>query len=135
MASLEKDNRGCKLMNKEKFRQALIDTLEEMGLDAYKQKYKIYPVIEKGKKYNSKDDFVRLLVFPPDRISKLQLDFEDAITRFSIFEPCYPLWIDVSVGDNNIVELYTSLRFRRPSELQRKETGHEPFKLVNSSEK
>lgn len=50
--------------------------------------------------------------------------------RFSIFEPYYPLWVDVYVKEKNIVELHTSLRFRKPSELLRRETGNAPFKLV-----
>ena len=51
--------------------------------------------------------------------------------RFSVFEPYYPLWIDVYTKEKDIIELHTSLRFRKPSELQRREAGNEPFKFVD----
>ena len=47
---------------------------------------------------------------------------QEVVKRFSVFEPYYPLWIDVYVNGNDITELHTSLRFRKPSELLRRAT-------------
>lgn len=117
-------------MNKTIFEEHLIKVLGHKGIDAKKSNYVIYPILEEGKKYSSKDDFVRLNVFPLDKISNYTFTFEEIVKRFSVFEPYYPLWIDVYVKENNIIELHTSLRFRKPSELLRKETGNAPFMLV-----
>lgn len=52
--------------------------------------------------------------------------------RFSVFEPYYPLWIDIYMKENDIIELCSSLKFRKPSELQRRETGNVPFKIIEN---
>lgn len=117
-------------MNREDFQVHLIMTLVEREIDAKKMKYIIKPIVEKGKKYNSKDDFVRLWVLPPDKICNHLYNFVEVVQQFSIMEPYYPLWINVYVKDENIVELQTSLRFRKPSELHYVETGHPPFKMM-----
>ena len=121
---------GVNMLNKMIFGQHLIDALSNLGLDAKKCNYRIYPIMEEGKKYSTKDEFVRLNVFPCS-ISEYVYLYEDIIMRFSIFEPYYPLWIKVRVkGD--VVELYTSLRFRRPSEVLRNHTGFEPFIVLDN---
>lgn len=117
-------------MDKKVFKENLIKTLAEIGIDATTKEYIIYPIQEEGKKYNSKDDFVRLNVFPLDKISNCSFSFEEVINRFSVFAPYYPLWIDVYLRDDERIDLYTSFRFRKPSELQRKETGHPPFMFM-----
>lgn len=118
-------------MSKERFEHHLILTLQEKGIDARKMNYKITPVLyEKGKKYNSQDDFIRLWVLDPDKLSKKVFDLETVVKVFSVVNPHYPMWINVYVRDEETVELETTIRFRRPSELQRVETGHPPFKLM-----
>ena len=72
-------------MDKTIFGQQLINALAGLGVDARKCSYKIYPIMEEGKKYSTKVDFV---------------------------------------------ELYTSLRFRKPSEVLRNHTGIEPFIIM-----
>lgn len=44
--------------------------------------------------------------------------------------PLYPLWIEVYFKEGGIVELKTSLRFRKPSVIKYKETGHPPFTII-----
>lgn len=117
-------------MNKKIFEKHLVDILAIKGINAKEKKYVIHPILEEGKTYNSKDDFVRLNVFPAEKITNYVFSLEEVISRFSIFEPYYPIWIDIYVKDKETIELHTSLRFRKPSELQRKEYGNEPFKLV-----
>lgn len=118
------------MMNRKIFGTHLIKALNEVGIDAKKCNYIIYPVVEEGKKYNSKDDFIRLNVFPIDKISKYIFTFEEILQRFSVLEPYYPLWIKVYVKEDDTVELHTSLRFRKPSEVLKNETGTEPFKMM-----
>lgn len=38
--------------------------------------------------------------------------------------------MDATLKENDIIELHTSMRFRKPSELLRQETSNELFKLV-----
>ncbi len=119
-----------KMMNKTIFEEHLINVLDDKGIDAKKCNYVIFPILEKDKKYNSKDDFVRLSVFPLDKISNYIFSFDEIVKRFSIFEPYYPLWIDVYVKENDIIELHTSLRFRKPSVLLQRGTKNAPFIFV-----
>ena len=118
------------MMNRTVFGAHLVKVLEMAGIDARNSYYVIYPVFEEGKKYNSKDDFVRLNVFPEGKISNYKFTFDEILQRFSVFEPYYPLWVNVCIKDGDVIELYTSLRFRKPSEVLKSGTGMEPFKLV-----
>lgn len=113
------------------FEKHLIQILDKVGIDARKSNYVICPVFEEGKKYSSKDDFVRLNVFPVDKISNYIFTFEDIMQRFSIFEPYYPLWVNVYVREDDIIELHSSMRFRKPSEVFKNVTGTEPFKVMS----
>lgn len=121
-------------MNRAVFEAHLLDLLLENGLDALSCKYIISPVFEEGKKYTSKDDFVRLNVFPIEKIKGNTYSFDEVGQRFSVIEPYYPIWIDVHVKEPGIIELKTSMRYRRPSELWRRETGREPFMFVGEGE-
>lgn len=117
-------------MNRAVFEAHLLDLLLENGLDALSCKYIISPVFEEGKKYTSKDDFVRLNVFPTCKIKDKIYSFDEAVQRFSVLEPYYPIWIDVYVKEPGVIEMKTSMRYRRPSDLRRRETGREPFMFV-----
>lgn len=118
------------MMNKKIFEAHLVKILSENGIDAKRSNYVICPELENGKKYSSKDDFVRLNVFPIDKISNYMFPLEEVVKRFSIFEPYYPLWIKIYVKEDDTIELHTSLRFRRPSEVLKNETGTEPFRMM-----
>lgn len=118
------------MLNKKIFGEHLTTALAAVNVDAKSGRYKIYPILEDGKKYTSKDDFVRLNVFPPDKISQNVYTFDDIVQRFSVFEPYYPLWVHIYIkGD--IIELHTSLRFRKPSVVLHQNTGTEPFTVIN----
>ena len=119
-------------MNRAVFETHLIDLLLDNGLDARGCKYMISPVYEEGKKYTSKDDFVRLNVFPMEKIKDKIYSFDEIGQIFSVFAPYYPIWIDVYVKEPGVIELRTSMRYRRPSELWRRETGREPFMFVEA---
>lgn len=122
-------------MDKKIFSNNLIKLLEKQGIDATNKEYLIVPIFEEGKKYSSKDDFVRLLVFPPDKIANKEFCFEDIVQRYSVFEPLYPMWIDVYQKDEKTIVLYSSMRFRRPSEIihGHGEDGYKPFRYIEDN--
>lgn len=120
-------------MNRKEFRDNLLCALSEKNINGEEQNYIITPVIEKGKKYNSLDDYMRLTLFTKENLNGRTLDLESVVKIFASLEPYFPLWIDIYILEKNIVELRTSLRFRKPSELSRKETGHPPFKIMNEN--
>lgn len=122
-------------MNKKIFSENLINTLQEYSIDAGQMNYRVVPVFERGKKYSSKDDFMRLNVFPPDKISDRVFSFEDIIQRYSIFEPLYPMWIDVYKKDDKNIILYSSMRYRKPSEIMNREGGYKPFIFLEDDSK
>lgn len=126
-------------MNKLTFKNNLIKVIEELTAKSNilldeRFKFVVVPIIENGKKYSSTDDYLRLWLFSENNLKNRYLNFEQVVEMFSGLAPLFPLWINVSVKDSNestfIVELQTSLRFRKPSQIQNQETGHPPFKAV-----
>lgn len=70
---------------------------------------------------------MRLTLFNDDNLRGRVFDIETIVTLFSGLAPLFPMWIEVFFREEGIVELKTSLRFRKPSEIKYKETGHPPF--------
>ena len=70
---------------------------------------------------------MRLNIFNENNINGRLFDIEQIVEIFSGLAPLYPLWIKVYFKRSGVVELKTSLRFRKPSEIKHKETGHSPF--------
>lgn len=70
--------------------------------------YRVYPIIENGKNYNSTDDIMRLLILPKPR----KCNFDEVISIFTWKEGFYPLWIKV-IPANQMIILKTSLRMRK----------------------
>lgn len=126
-----------RFMSKEIFKNNLFNAVAELlncsveKISSYK--YIIVPVYEENKKYNSKDDFMRLLYLNEQRINNRHWDIDEIVDLFSGLCPLYPIWIDISIYDkkNKIIELRHSLRFRKPSQLRNVDTGHPPFKVVS----
>lgn len=60
---------------------------------------------------------------------------EEVILMLSRFSPLVPIWINVKYvtyeGDDILMNLECSLRFRKPSLLRNQDTGHAPFKVVS----
>jgi hypothetical protein len=126
-------------MKKSIFKENLLKVLDEISVTMNTKlnrdyKFIVVPVQEEGKSYNSKDDVMRLWLFSDSNIKGKYFDIDSVVDLFSGLEPLYPLWINVSVKENHdeikTIELQTSLRFRKPSELQNQDTGHAPFKAV-----
>ena len=87
-------------MDKFQFRSNLLQVLNEEYKTPENVRFMITTDQETDKKHNSKDDFMRLTVFHGNNINGRLFDIE---------------------------QMKTSLRFRKPSEIKHKETGHPPF--------
>lgn len=87
-------------MNKFQFKSNLLQVLNEEYETPENVRFMITTDQETDKKHNSKDDFMRLTVFHGNNINGRLFDIE---------------------------QMKTSLRFRKPSEIKHKETGHPPF--------
>lgn len=126
-------------MNQETFRSNLLNCIEKIlfeskEIETNKYSFVITPVVEENKKLNSTDDYMRLTVLNKTNLENRYFNIDGVVKIFSGLAPLYPLWIDVLIKefkeDKLIIELKTSLRFRRPSILQNQETGHPPFKAI-----
>lgn len=117
-------------MNKYKFRNNLIQVLHERYENLHDVRFVITMDMEEGKRHNSTDDYLRLTIFNEGNLGGRLLDMEQVVNMFSSLAPLYPLWIKVYFKEKGIVELNTSLRFRKPSVIKYKETGHPPFTVV-----
>ena len=87
-------------MDKFQFKSNLLQVLNEEYETPENVRFMITTDQETDKKHNSKDDFMRLTVFHGNNINGRLFDIE---------------------------QMKTSLRFRKPSEIKHKETGHSPF--------
>ena len=114
-------------MNKFQFKSNLLQVLNEEYETPENVRFMITTDQETDKKHNSKDDFMRLNIFNEDNINGRYFDIEQIVQLFSGLAPLFPLWIKVYFKRSGVVELKTSLRFRKPSEIKHKETGHPPF--------
>lgn len=117
-------------MNKYKFRNNLVQVLHVKYENFQDVRFIITTDMEEGKAHNSKDDYMRLSIFSEGNLGGRLLTIEQVVTMFSSLAPLYPLWIKVYFKEEGIVELNTSLRFRKPSVIKYKETGHPPFTVV-----
>ena len=92
---------------------------------------------ELGKNHNSDDDIMRLgtLLFS-EGIENKEFELDRTVDMLNFTGIRFPLWAEVSLyeikGDSIIIKIRTSSRFRKPSELFYKETGHPPFKVAIS---
>jgi hypothetical protein len=98
------------------------------------RKLLIVPVYEAGANYSSTDDYLRLTLLSEQTIISRLFDSQEAATFLSGPNSSYPLWIEVAPKEDTaeyaLFELKISMRFRKPSELRNKETGHPPFRVV-----
>mgnify|MGYP006865377079 FL=1 len=117
-------------MNKYKFRNNLVQVLQERYENIQDVRFIITTDMEEGKTHNSKDDYLRLSIFNEGNLGGRLLSLEQVVYMFSSLAPLYPLWIEVYFREKGIVELKTSLRFRKPSVIKYKETGHPPFTVI-----
>lgn len=125
-------------LTKQQFHENLLATLNEVLPDNLASekasRFVITPVYEQNVKHTSVDDYLRLALLTNKNIKDRLFDSESLVTFLSGPNSLFPLWINVipkeHTGDYNLFELKISTRFRKPSELKNRETGHPPFKAV-----
>jgi len=94
--------------------------------------FKVKPIFEEGKKYNSTDDVVRLWAYHDINFEKAEYPFNELVKLLSVIEPKFPLWIDIDISnyqDLKRIILNISMRFRKPSQL-RNEGAYPPFRII-----
>jgi hypothetical protein len=126
-------------INKAVFRENFIQTLNEIEaahnikIDD-RSRFVVVPIFEKGKKLNSTDDNLQRWMLNDKNLSNLDLDFKMAADMLGCQVPYCPIWINVALKEIKsgipIIELQISLRFRKPSLLHNKDTGHPPFRAI-----
>ena len=128
-----------KYMDKGTFKDYLLQTLSEISIFQNvklneKSKFIIVPVPESGKSLNSTDEYLHRGMLNEENLNGREFDFDTAVNMLSCMIPLCPIWITVMLkeirGNEPIVELQTSLRFRKPSILHNQETNHPPFKAI-----
>lgn len=127
-----------KEMNKSIFYQNLMKTIDEIikikNVDEEKIRFKIIPIYEKNKPYNSRDDSMRLIALSEKNVGNRLLTIDETVNLVACKSPLVPIWINISLNkmekEKIIFNFETSLRFRKPSLLRNADTGHAPFKAI-----
>lgn len=125
-------------MNKKIFLQNLQDTVDEINLqkkvNPSKCRFKINPIIERGKSMQAKDEMMRLNILNPNRVEGKTFTIDEVVSMLTFFNPLVPIWIDVKLeqytDEEEEFQLDCSLRLRKPSLLRNQESGHPPFRAV-----
>ena len=127
-----------KEMNKSIFYDNLMLTINEIirnrEFNESILRFKIIPVYEKDKSFNGIDDQMRLIALSEKNVGNRLLTVEETVNLVACKSPFVPIWINISLKEMEeeriVFNFQTSLRFRKPSQLRNKETGHPPFKAI-----
>lgn len=99
-----------------------------------KCRFRINPIIERGKSMQAKDEMMRLNIINPNRVRGKTYNADEVVSMLAFFEPLVPIWIDVKLYryTEEVAEfqLDCSVRLRKPSLLRNQESGHPPFRAV-----
>lgn len=131
-----------KYMDLDSFKEYLLKTVDELSFYhnevlGENSKFIITPIEELGKSLNSTDEYLYRGMLNSNNLDGREFDIDSVTKILGCRVPLCPLWIKVSLkgiwADAPVIELQTSLRFRKPSLLQHQETGHPPFIAVLQS--
>ncbi|GAA3768237.1 hypothetical protein GCM10022423_21660 [Flavobacterium ginsengiterrae] len=134
-------NKNLNQMDKQLFKENLLKTIEEIIIASGEKSpttYTFEVVIdpEITKNHNSADDWMRLAVLNNYNIPNKIRELDEVINLLTYPKQHFPLWVNVSVkeysNDTIIFKIESSSRFRKPSQLQNKETNYPPFKAIVS---
>jgi len=125
-------------MNKRIFLKNLQDTVDEIysqkNVNPSKCRFKIHPIIERGKSMQAKDEMMRLNILNSNRVEGKTFTIDEVVSMLAFYNPLVPIWIDVNLerytGEEAEFRLDCSLRLRKPSLLRNQESGHPPFRAV-----
>lgn len=124
-------------MLREDFKRNLLKCMDELEIrEKDKFRFMITSIIELGKKLNTTDEYMKLAILTNENLENRYFDLDGVIKILSGPDSRFPIWITVEIIEekNNeyIIELKISQRFRTPSILQNKDTGHPPFKVIKN---
>ncbi|PAD23095.1 hypothetical protein CHH64_00320 [Terribacillus saccharophilus] len=124
-------------MDRESLKVNLINCVKELGiLPDEGVRFRIIPIVEEGKNLSSTDDFMRLNILNQKNLNDRLFEIEKVVKLISGPQSTFPIWIDVELIESEVthslIELRTSLRFRKPSLLQNQETEHPPFRAIKN---
>ncbi|MGJ7923239.1 hypothetical protein [Neobacillus sp. LXY-4] len=122
-------------MDTESLKSNLIICINELNImEGDNIKFRVVPIVENGKSQNSTDDYMRLNILNPKNLENRFFDLDKVVKILSGPHSTFPIWINVEMISNKnteyIIELKTSVRFRKPSLLRNQETGHPPFRAI-----
>ena len=101
---------------------------KESALESLKFKISLAEEAEKNK--TSIDDIMSLVAHKDINFDQRIWQIDGVLEKLTAPNDKFPLWIEVRQVDQGIIELRCSTRFRRFSELQNKDQGFPPFKIV-----
>ena len=131
-----------KYMDLDSFKEYLLKTVDELStyhneVLGENSKFIITTIEERGKSLNSTDEYLYRGMLNSNNLDGREFDIDSVIKILGCRVPFCPLWIKVLLKEVRteapVIELQTSLRFRKPSLLQNQETGHAPFIAVLQS--
>lgn len=115
-------------------RQNLLLTISEMGLADKDVKYKIIPDIDPKRPSYGEDSVFELVVIPRSDVDGKLFTIEQVSRLFCFIRDKGPTQVKVRLSEDTetgaIVELHTSVRVRKPSQMANIDTGHPPFRII-----
>ena len=127
-------------LSKQQFRDNLVKALQESLNEAEwahieHAEFSVNPISEYNVTYNSADDNYKRWILSNENLKNIIFDLNQVVDLLALPGSHYPLWIDIIISRNEkgyVINLNISLRIRKPTQLKNRETGHPPFKVVNS---
>lgn len=124
-------------MDRDSLKVNLIKCVKELGVSALEDiRFKVTPIVEEGKKLSSTDDFMRLNILSQKNLNDRLFEINKVVKLISGPQSTFPIWIDVELLESEdthiLIELRTSMRFRKPSLLQNQDTEHPPFRAIKN---
>ncbi|MBC3211984.1 hypothetical protein [Serratia fonticola] len=131
-------------MNRYIFKKNLLCSIEDLflmehlhSIDSNELLFTVIPVMEEGKRYNSKDELMQRTVFSNGNIYGKVIGINDVVDVFSGLDPLFPLWVKISLKKQKnkpfLIELQTSVRFRKPSVVMNTGSKYPPFFIGNET--
>ncbi|MCR5167424.1 MAG: hypothetical protein K6C13_09430 [Oscillospiraceae bacterium] len=120
--------------NEEICKKNLLLVLSEMNLAANEVLFKIIPDIDAKKPMYGEDSMFAMIVIPKANVDGKFFTIDQVSRLLSYIRDKGPTQVKVRLFEKDqsktIVELYTSVRIRKPSQMANIETGHPPFRVI-----
>lgn len=105
-----------------------------MNLAANEVLFKIIPYIDAKKPMYGEDSMFAMIVIPKANVDGKFFTIDQVSRLLSYIRDKGPTQVKVRLFEKDqsktIVELYTSVRIRKPSQMANIETGHPPFRVI-----